>query len=96
MTKAQLLKNIVASTQLQKDQVEKVLSSLAEECKNALFTEGKFEVPGVAKLKVVKKPATLATTRMNPFTRAMVEVAAKPESKKVKASPVKLLKDMFD
>jgi DNA-binding protein HU-beta len=95
MTKTQLIKNLVSSTGLQRDQVERFLSALSDECRSALRAGDRFEVPGIVKVKVVKKPATQATTKMNPFTKAMIEVAAKPESVRVKASPTKSLKDDF-
>lgn len=93
MTKVQLLQNLSIATGLQKAQVCYLLDSLTGACRSALKAGESFEIPGIVKLKVVKKPASQATTRMNPFTKAMMEVPAKPESKKVKASPVKSLRD---
>lgn len=49
-------------------------------------------VPGLVKLKLKDTPATPAGERMNPFTKQMANVAAKPASKKVKVSPLAALK----
>jgi hypothetical protein len=44
-------------------------------------------------MSVSIKPATEARTGVNPFTKEPMEFAAKPASKKVKASPLKVAKD---
>jgi DNA-binding protein HU-beta len=58
-----------------------------------LNAEGTFVVPGFAKLTVVEKPATEAHRGINPFTKEPMDFAAKPASKTVKASPLKVAKD---
>jgi DNA-binding protein HU-beta len=50
-------------------------------------------VAGFAKMSVVSKPATEARCGVNPFTKEPMEFAAKPASKSVKASPLKVTKD---
>ena len=50
-------------------------------------------IPGFVKMSVVNKPATEARSGINPFTKEPMEFAAKPASKSVKASPLKVAKD---
>ena len=71
-------------------------TSLAELIKNELGKKGPgiFVVPGLLKLKVVRKPATKAGQRLNPFTKEMMNVPAKPARNVVKALPLKSLKEM--
>ena len=58
-----------------------------------LNESGEFVIPGFAKMSVVNKPATEARSGVNPFTKEPMEFAAKPASKSVKASPLKVAKD---
>jgi DNA-binding protein HU-beta len=58
-----------------------------------LKKNGVFVLPGFAKFVVVTKPARPAHEGINPFTKEKQLFAAKPESKTVKASPVKAVKD---
>jgi len=44
-------------------------------------------------MSVVNKPATEARMGVNPFTKEPMQFAAKPASKSVKASPLKVAKD---
>ena len=55
---------------------------------------GLFVVPGLLKLKVVRKPATKAKTGINPFTKEPMIYKAKPARNVVKALPLKSLKEM--
>ncbi len=68
----------------------------SELIKNELGKKGPglFVVPGLLKLKVVRKPATKAGQRLNPFTKQMMNVPAKPARNVVKALPLKSLKEM--
>jgi nucleoid DNA-binding protein len=51
-------------------------------------------LPGLAKVKVVKKPATKARKGINPFTKEEVMFKAKPARKVVKVLALKALKDI--
>ena len=57
---------------------------------------GEFVIPGFAKMSVVNKPATEARSGVNPFTKEPMEFAAKPASKSVKASLLKVAKTLFE
>ncbi|MEM7281726.1 MAG: HU family DNA-binding protein, partial [Pseudomonadota bacterium] len=51
-------------------------------------------VPGLMKIKSVKKPATKARKGINPFTGEEMMFKAKPARKAVKVLPLKGLKEM--
>lgn len=55
---------------------------------------GEFTLPGVAKFKVVNKPATRARQGINPFTGAPMTFAAKPARNVVKVRALKKIKDL--
>ena len=55
---------------------------------------GLFNLVGLCKIKVVKKPATKARKGINPFTGEETVFKAKPARKAVKILPLKGLKDM--
>ncbi len=56
---------------------------------------GEFAVPGMMRIKVIKKPATKATTKPNPFKPGeMMTVKAKPARNIIKIRPLKGLKEM--
>jgi nucleoid DNA-binding protein len=76
-----------------KRNVDAVLAALAEVATGSLKKGEVVTVPGLVRLKTVKKPATKAREGVNPFTKARITIAAKPASTKVKASPMKSLKD---
>lgn len=55
---------------------------------------GEFTLPGVAKFKVVNKPATKARQGVNPFTGESMLFAAKPARNVVKVRALKKIKDL--
>ncbi|MCK4951550.1 MAG: HU family DNA-binding protein, partial [Gammaproteobacteria bacterium] len=55
---------------------------------------GTFTVPGLMKVKVVRKPATKARKGINPFTGEEMMFKAKPARNVAKVLPLKGLKDM--
>ena len=55
---------------------------------------GQFVIPGLLKLKVVRKPATKAKPGRNPFTGEAITIKAKPASNVVRVVPMKALKEM--
>ena len=52
-----------------------------------------LEKRGFGRKDAMNKPATEARSGINPFTKEPMEFAAKPASKTVKASPLKVAKD---
>ncbi|HMB08654.1 MAG TPA: HU family DNA-binding protein [Isosphaeraceae bacterium] len=55
---------------------------------------GQYVVPGLLKLKVVRKPASKARPGTNPFTGEPMMIQAKPARNVVRALPMKALKEM--
>lgn len=55
---------------------------------------GKFVMPGLIKISVVKKPAKPARKGRNPFTGEEVMFKAKPASRAVKIRALRKLKEM--
>ena len=97
-TKSELLVSIAEQTGLSKKQVGSVFEALGGHIEKSLGSRGpgKFVVPGLMKLKVVKKPATKAREGVNPFTGEKMTFKAKPASKKVRVLPLKNLKAMVN
>ena len=93
MTKSQLIEKISAENAVAKKDVKGVLETLASVGYKELKKNGVFTMPGFAKFRVVKKPATKARQGINPFTKQPQTFAAKPASKSVRARPIKAIKD---
>lgn len=96
-TKSEIYSKIAEDTGLTKKDVAAVFDSLSGQIKKNLGGRGSagvFTVPGLMKLKVVKKPARKARMGINPFTKEEVMFKAKPASKSVKVLALKGLKDM--
>ena len=91
-TKSEIVAQITKDTELSRKQVAAVFESLNGQIKKSLRSGGLFTMPGLLKLKVVKKPATKAREGINPFTKEKMVFKAKPASKKVRALPLKALK----
>ncbi|MEY4376430.1 MAG: hypothetical protein RJB26_980 [Pseudomonadota bacterium] len=91
-TKSDILAQISKDTDLSKKQVSAVFESLNGIIKKSLKGAGLFTMPGLLKMKVVKKPATKARQGTNPFTGEPMTFKAKPASKKVRVMPLKNLK----
>ena len=95
-TKSEVLTQISKDTSLSRKQVSSVFDSLSGVIRKSLRGNGLFTVPGLMKLKVVKKPATKAREGINPFTGEKMTFKAKPASKKVRVLPLKSLKAMVN
>ncbi|MBU3673033.1 MAG: DNA-binding protein [Sinobacteraceae bacterium] len=95
-TKSEILNQIAKETELSRKAVSGVFDALNGVIKKSLRSHGLFTLPGLAKLKVVKKPATKAREGVNPFTGEKMMFKAKPASKKVRAMPLKNLKNMVN
>jgi DNA-binding protein HU-beta len=95
-TKSEVLTQIAKDTSLSRKQVSTVFDSLSGVIKKSLRGNGLFTMPGLLKLKVVKKPATKAREGINPFTKEKQTFKAKPASKKVRVLPLKSLKGLVN
>ena len=95
-TKSEILNQLAKETELSRKQVSAVFDSLTGVIKKSLRSHGLFTMPGLLKMKVVKKPATKAREGINPFTGEKMMYKAKPASKKVRVLPLKSLKAMVN
>jgi len=95
-TKSEILASISKDTDLSRKQVSAVFDSLSTVIRKSLRGHGIVTLPGLLKLKVVKKPATKQREGVNPFTGEKMIFKAKPASKKVRALPLKNLKAMVN
>ena len=96
MTKSEIITSLSEAADLSKQQVAKLFGELACLIEKNLNDEGPgvFSVPGLMKIKVVRKPATEARKGINPFTKEETVFQAKPARNVVKVLPLKGLKDM--
>lgn len=96
MTKSEIYSHLAAQTDLSKRQIGDVFDSLSDLIKKNVGRRGPgtFSVPGLMKIKVVRKPATKARKGVNPFTGEATTFKAKPARNVVKVQPLKGLKDM--
>lgn len=95
MSKSGLIQAIAEAVgeEVSRKQVKAVLDSLVSVGHRELKKQGIFTLPGFAKFRVVKKPATKARQGINPFTKQPMTFAAKPASKSVRARPIKAVKE---
>ena len=96
-TKSEIHAQIADETGLTKKDVAAVFEALSGQIKKNLGGRngpGMFTIPGLMKMRVVKKPATKARKGVNPFTGEEMMFKAKPASKTVKVAALKGLKDM--
>ncbi|MFN2348262.1 MAG: HU family DNA-binding protein [Thioalkalivibrio sp.] len=96
-TKTEILNHIATETGMTKKDVGAVMDSLQGLIQKNVKPRGvgMFTLPGLLKIKVVKKPATKARKGRNPATGEEMMFKAKPARKVVKVLPLKNLKDMI-
>jgi len=96
LTKAQVIAEIAESSELDKKSVNRVFDTLTELIKKELRKPGgEFVIPGLLKLRAIKKPATKDRPGINPFTKQPITIKGKPAQKKVRATALKALKDLI-
>ncbi len=95
-TKTQIVDNIAEETGLSKKDVNAVVDSLGGVIERHIKKRsvGEFTLPGMFKIRTVKKPARKARKGINPFTGEETTFKARPASTSVKITPLKKLKDM--
>ena len=98
-TKTQTIQALMESTGLPRKDVVAVLDGLSDIIEGHIKKRscGQFTLPGLLKIKTIKKPARKAKKNVpNPFKPGeTMDVAAKPASTVVKIAPLKRLKDML-
>lgn len=95
-TKSVLYTEIADRTDLTKKQISSVFEELASIVNSHVKRNavGIFTLPGMLKIKVVRKPATKARKGINPFTGEPTIFKAKPARNVVKIQALKALKEM--
>lgn len=95
-TKAETFTYIAEKTGLTKRDVSAVFDAMSGLVRRDIRRTGPgvYTVPGLMKVKVVRKPATKARKGVNPFTGEAMTFRAKPARNVVKVLPLKALKDM--
>ena len=96
MSKSEIFGSLSESTGLTKQQITGVFDNLAKLIETNVGHKGPgiFVLPGLAKIKVVRKPASKERKGINPFTGEETTFKAKPARNVVKIQPLKALKDM--
>ncbi len=97
LTKAQIIAALSEGSGLDKKAVNGVLDALANLIKKELGNggPGEFTIPNLVKLKAKQTPATKDREGIDPFTKQPRTFKGKPASLKVRATPVKALKDLL-
>jgi nucleoid DNA-binding protein len=87
---------LAEKTGLGKKEISGVFAALSDLVARELGKKGpgQFVLPGLLKLKVIRKPATKAKQGVNPFTKEPMMIQAKPARNVVRAVPMKALKDL--
>lgn len=95
-TKTELNRTISEMTGLATKDVKNVLESLEGVIQAHIKSRGPqvFTLPGLAKIKVIRKPATKSRKGINPFTGEACTFKAKPARNVVKVLALKKLKEM--
>ena len=93
-TKSESMAFIAEKTGLTRKQVAGVFEALTGLMARDLKKFGIYTLPGLAKVKVVKKPATKARKGINPFTKEEVMFKAKPARNVIRVRPLRGLKEM--
>ena len=95
-SKSEVYGEIAESNDMTRKQVSAIFDDLAGLIKSDIGRRGPgvFTVPGLMKIKVVRKPATKARKGINPFTGEEMMFKAKPARNVVKVLALKGLKSM--
>ena len=96
MTKTAILAEIAENTDLSKVQVAAVLEELETLIDRHIKKRsvGEFTLPGLLKIRSVKRPATKKRMGRNPATGEEIEIGPKPASIRVRVTALKRLKEM--
>ncbi len=96
LTKGAIVKALMDMTALSKKEIAAVLDGIGTLIELHVKSRGpgKFVMPGLMKISVVKKPATPARRGRNPFTGEDVMFKAKPARRVIKVRALRKLKEM--
>ncbi len=95
-TKSEVLTVLADQANISKKQAQAVFDAMAQMIALDLKRNnaGVFNVPGMMKVTVQRKPATKARKGINPFTGEETVFKAKPARNVVKVRPLKALKEL--
>jgi nucleoid DNA-binding protein len=95
LSKSGLVAHIAEATEIAAKDVRAVLAALEAAAHASISKKGagQFVLPGLLKITAVNVPAKPKRKGVNPFTGEPTTFAAKPATVKVKARPMKKLKD---
>lgn len=96
LSKSGVIKAITDYTNLSRKEVTSVLDGFTQIIEKHVKNggPGKFVMPGLLKINVVKKPARPARKGINPFTGEEIMIKAKPAYRAIKIRALKKLKEM--
>ena len=96
MTKTAILAELAESTDLSKKQVAAVLDELETLIERHIKKRGvgEFTLPGLLKIRSVKRPATKRRIGRNPATGEEIVIGPKPATTRVRVTALKRLKEM--
>jgi nucleoid DNA-binding protein len=96
MTKTGILNELAERTSLSRKQVDSVLGELESLIERHIKKRGvgEFTLPGLLKVRAVKRPATKKRMGRNPATGQEITIPAKPATTRVRVTPLKRLKEM--
>ena len=93
LSKSQLTQVIAERSNLKKGDVASVLEQLSNVALEELSSGSDFQIPNLAKMRIVRKPAVKAHRGVNPFTKEEMDYKAKPARNLVKIKPLSAVKD---
>ena len=96
LTKTGILAEIAENTGLTRGQVDSVLDELETLIERHIKKRsvGEFTLPGLLKIRSVKRPATKKRMGRNPATGEEIVIGPKPASIRVRVTALKRLKEM--
>ena len=96
MSKAQIITELAEKTGLSKKDIQNVFAALLELIEREIGKRGpgEFVIPDIIKMKVKQIAARKERKGIDPFTKEERTFPSKPASTKVRATPLKRLKDL--
>ncbi len=96
-SKSEIVQSITEMVGIARKQAVETLDALAQIISAHISKKGPgaFMLPGLAKFRVISKPATKSRKGINSFTKEPTTFAAKPARNVIKIRPLKKLKDML-
>ena len=98
MSKAQIITELAEKTGLSKKDIQNVFTALLELIEREVGKRGpgEFVIPDIIKMKIKQIAARKERKGIDPFTKEERVFPAKPASRKVRATPLKRLKDLVN